>query len=79
MPTRAPVDELVRVEQDDSHHDRERDDCHGANVPGGVAGGLVSGTVLSHSPSDPTAAVNLAEAPRIEAGVTTAAGVLPFI
>jgi RNA polymerase sigma factor (sigma-70 family) len=77
VPTRAPVDELVRVEQDDPQHDRERDDRHGANVAGGGAGGLVSGTVLSHPPlSD--ADVNPEHGPGIEPEVTAAAGVLPF-
>jgi RNA polymerase sigma-70 factor (ECF subfamily) len=74
VPTRAPVDELVRVEQDDPHHDRERDDRHGANVPADGAIGLVSGAVLSHSPP----AVNPGEGPGIEPGVTATAGVLPF-
>ena len=74
MPTRAPVDELVRVEQDDPQHDRERDDRHGANVPGGAGVGLVSGTVLSHSPS----LVNPAEGPGNERQVTATAGVLTF-
>ena len=78
MPTRAPVDELVRVEQDDSQHHSERNDRHGANVAGGGAGGLVSGTVLSHSPSRTEAAVNLERDPGIEPDVTAVAGVLPF-
>lgn len=79
MPTRAPVDELVRVEQDDPQHDRERDDRHGANVPGGGAQGIVSGAVLSHSPSIPEAAVNPSGGPGIEPAVTATAGVLPFV
>lgn len=78
MPTRAPVDELVRVEQDDPHHDRERDDRHDANVPGGEGIGLVSGTVLSHA-SVPPAPVNPAGEPGIERGVSAAADVLPFL
>lgn len=79
MPTRAPVDELVRVEQDDPQHDRERDDRHGANVPAGGAHGLVSGTVLSHSPSIPEAAVNPPAGSGTEPAVTATAGVLPFV
>lgn len=78
MPTRAPVDELVRVEQDDPHHDREREDRHGANVPGGGASGLVSGTVLSHPPASPSAVVNPGEGPGIEREVTAVTGVLHF-
>ena len=68
----------MRVEQDDPHHDRERDDRHDANVAGGGAGGLVSGTVLYHSPSRPDAAVNLEHGPGTEPDVTAVAGVLPF-
>jgi len=75
VPARAPVDELVRVEQDDPQHDRERDDRHGANVPGEEAGGLVSGTVLSHNvaPVNPTAKTGN------EAGMSAAADILPFL
>lgn len=72
MPTRAPVDELVRVEQDDSQHDRESDDRHDANVPGGDEVGLVSGTLLS-------AAVNPAGPSGTEPDVSAAANVLPFL
>lgn len=72
MPTRAPVDELVRVEQDDPHHDRERDDRHDAKVPRGDDVGLVSSTVLSRS-------LNPAERLGIEGGVSAAANVLPYI
>jgi RNA polymerase sigma-70 factor (ECF subfamily) len=78
VPTRAPVDELVRVEQDDPQHDRERDDRHGANVPAPGAIGPVSGAVLSYSPSLASGAVNPAAGPGIEPGVTATAGVLPF-
>jgi len=78
VPTRAPVDELVRVEQDDPQHDRERDDRHGANVHGAAPNGLVSGTVLSHSPSVSSVSVNPDEASGIEPEVTASAGVLPF-
>jgi RNA polymerase sigma-70 factor (ECF subfamily) len=78
VPTRASVDELVRVEQDDPQHDRERDDRHGANVAGAGPFGLVSDTVLSHPPASPEAAVNPEPAPSIEPDVTAAAGVLPF-
>lgn len=74
MPTRATVDELVRVEKDDPHHDRERDDRHPANVPGTEGGGLVSGIVLSH-----TGNVNPGEAGGIEGDVTAAADVLAFV
>ncbi len=80
MPTRAPVDELVRVEEDDPKHDRERDDRHGANVPGGASVGLVSDTVLSHPSSPPAGDMNPAEASGIEPEVSAAAsGVLPFV
>lgn len=71
MPTRAPVDELVRVAQYDSHHDREGNDRHEASVPGGEGVGLVSGTVLS-------APVNPAEPVGIEREVSAAADVLPY-
>ncbi len=83
MPTRAPVDELVRVEDDDPQHDRKRDDRHGANVAPGAAKGLVSGTVLSHlEPPPPAAApepLNPEGPPRIEGDVTAAADILPFV
>jgi RNA polymerase sigma-70 factor (ECF subfamily) len=75
VPTRAPVDELVRVEDDDSQHDRKRDDRHGANVAPSGPPGLVSGSVLSHT----DAGVNPGEPPRIEGDVTAAADVLPFL
>lgn len=75
MPTRAPVDELVRVEDDDSQHDRKRDDRHGANVAPGGPSGLVSGSVLSHT----DAGLNPDEGSRIEGDVTAAADVLPFL
>ena len=75
MPTRAPVDELVRVEQDHSEHDRERNDRHAANVPAVESVGLVSGTVLSHH----SGAVNPEEGTGNEAGVSAAADVLPFL
>lgn len=78
MPTRAPVDELVCVEKDDPHHDRERNDRHDAKVPGSGGGGLVSGTVLSH-PGDDVTAVNSAEPVRIEQEMSAAADVLPFL
>lgn len=79
MPTRAPVDELVRVEKDDPQHDRERDDRHGANVPGGAAVGPVSDAVLSHSSSPASAPMNPAAGSGTEPEVTAAAsGVLPF-
>jgi RNA polymerase sigma-70 factor (ECF subfamily) len=72
VPPRAPVDELVRVEHDDSQHDRKRDDRHEASVPGDERVGLVSGTVLSRP-------VNLAEPPGIEGDVSASADVLPYI
>jgi RNA polymerase sigma-70 factor (ECF subfamily) len=75
VPTRAPVDELVRVEDDDSQHDRKRDDRHGANVAPAEPSGLVSGSVLSHT----DAGLNPDEASRIEGEVTAAADVLPFL
>ena len=93
MPTRAPVDELVRVEDDDSQHDRKRDDRHGANVAPAGPAGLVSSTVFSHpagaeqarasggnaEKSAEDAALNPGDGPRIEADVTAAADVLPFL
>jgi RNA polymerase sigma-70 factor (ECF subfamily) len=75
VPTRAPVDELVRVEDDDPQHDRKRDDRHGANVAPAGPAGLVSGSVLSHT----DAALNPYEGSRIEGDVTAAADVLPFL
>jgi RNA polymerase sigma-70 factor (ECF subfamily) len=72
VPTRAPVDELVRVEEHDPDHDRERDDRHGVNVPGGEAVGLVSSTVFSHP-------VNSEEPRGNGAGVSAVANVLPFL
>ena len=79
MPTRAPVDELVRVEEDDPKHDGERDDRHGANVPVGAEVGPLSSAVLSHSPPHPAAPVNPDDGRGNEPGVTAvAAGVLPF-
>jgi RNA polymerase sigma-70 factor (ECF subfamily) len=75
VPTRTPVDELVRVEKDDSHHDRERDDRHAANVPRDGGGGLVSGTVLSRRPR----AVNPDEPEGIEGVVTAAADILSYL
>jgi RNA polymerase sigma-70 factor (ECF subfamily) len=79
VPARAPVDELVRVENDDPQHDRESDDRHGANVAPVGAPGLVSGTVLSHPGVDRQPALNPEEPPRIEGDVTAAADVLPFL
>lgn len=86
VPARAPVDELVRVEDDDPQHDRERDDRHDAKVAPRAAAGLVSGTVLSHPalpPARPAAdrarGLNPDGAPRIEGDVTAAADVLPFL
>jgi RNA polymerase sigma-70 factor (ECF subfamily) len=75
VPARAPVDELVRVEKNHPDHDRERDDRHGATVPGGGGDGLVSGTVLSHR----SAAVNPDEPERIEGDVTAAADILSYL
>src|SRR5690242_9798911 len=75
VPTRAPVDELVRVEEHDPDHDRESNDRHAANVPSSEPRGLVSGTVLSHT-AEP---VNPSEAPCIESGVSATADVLPFL
>ena len=72
MPTRAPVDELVRVEQDDPQHHRERNDRHDANVAGNEGSGLVSGTVLSPP-------VNPGEEAGIEVGVSAAADVFSFL
>jgi RNA polymerase sigma-70 factor (ECF subfamily) len=79
VPTRAPVDELVRVEDDDPQHDRKRDDRHGANVAPAGPAGLVSGTVLSHKDALLDAVLNPDEPPRIEGDVTAAADVLPFL
>ena len=73
MPTRATVDELVRVEQDHPQHDREREDRHDANVAPPEPAGLVSGTVLSQPSVNPT------EPPGIEEGVSAAADILPFL
>ncbi len=79
MPTRAPVDELVRVEKDDPQHDRERDDRHGANVPFAAAVGPVFDVVLSHSSSRASDPVNLAEGSSTEPVVTAALSpILPF-
>jgi RNA polymerase sigma-70 factor (ECF subfamily) len=75
VPTRAPVDELVRVEDDDPQHDRKRDDRHGANVAPAGPAGLVSGSVLSHM----DAGLNPEEGAGIEGDVTAAADVLPFL
>jgi RNA polymerase sigma-70 factor, ECF subfamily len=72
VPTRATVDELVRVEQNDPHHDCECDERHDAKVPLTEAEGIVSGTVLS-------GAVNPAQRVGIEAGVSAAADVFPFL
>ena len=72
MATRAPVDELVRVEQDDPNHDREDNDRHPATVAADEGAGLVSGTVLSHL-------VNLAPPACIEREVSAAADILPFL
>lgn len=79
MPTRATIDEFVRVEKDDPQHDRESDDRHPARVPVGEGGGLVSGTVLSHTGSAAPGAVNPDEAQGIEGDVTAAADVLSFV
>jgi len=79
VPASRPVDELVRLEDHDPEHDRESDDRHDANVALVASSGLVSGTVLSHSGVDRTAAVNPDEPPGIEGDVTAAADVLPFL
>jgi RNA polymerase sigma-70 factor (ECF subfamily) len=83
VPARAPVDELVRVEDDDPQHDRKRDNRHAANVAPAGAAGLVSGAVLSHPGAaevDPgEAPLNPPEEPRNEGDVTAAADVLPFL
>ena len=79
VPARAPVDELVRVENDDPKHDRESDDRHDATVAPVVASGPLSSAVLSHPGADPPAALNPAEPPRIVGDVTAAADVLPFL
>lgn len=79
MPTRAPVDELVRVEKDDPQHDRERNDRHGANVPFAAAVGPVSDAVLSHSSSPASDSVNPAVGSGTEPLVTAAVSpILPF-
>ena len=75
MPTRAPVDELVRVEQDDPQHHRERNDRHAANIVGEEGSGLISGTLLS----EPPRAMNPHEEGRIEGGVSAAADVFSFV
>jgi RNA polymerase sigma-70 factor, ECF subfamily len=72
VPTRAPVDELVRVEQHDPDHDRKRNDRHATNVPVCEGHGPVSGGVFS-------SAVNPAREAGIEGGVSAAADVLPFL
>lgn len=72
----APVDELVRVEEDDCEHDRESNDRHGANVPGGEAEGLVSRVVLSHTGAEK--AVNAGAGPSTTSRVTASADVLRF-
>lgn len=72
MPARAPVDELVRVEQDDPQHDRERDDRHDANVAGNASPGPLSGTLLS-------APLNPANQGSIEVGVSAAADVFSVL
>ena len=74
MPTRAPVDELVRVKQDDSQHHRERNDRHAANVAGDAGSGLLSGALLSDAepPMNPRAQAS------IEVRVSAAADVSPF-
>jgi RNA polymerase sigma-70 factor (ECF subfamily) len=79
VPTRAPVDELVRVENDDPEHDRESDDRHDATVAPVVVRGPLSGAVLSHLGADPPAALNPEGPPRIVGDVTAAADVLPFL
>jgi|GEM_PF-121938 len=83
MPTSSPVDVLVRVEQDDPQHDRERDDGHVPKVPAADAAGLVSGTVLSRAAADAADGaadgVNSPPSPRTEEPVTAAADVLPFL
>ena len=79
MSTRAPVDELVRVEKDDPQHDRERNDRHGANVPFAAAVGPVSDAVLSHSSSPASDSVNPAVGSGTEPVVTAAVSpILPF-
>jgi RNA polymerase sigma-70 factor (ECF subfamily) len=79
VPTRAPVDELVRVEDDDPQHDRKRDDRHDATVAPAEPAGLVSGSVLSHLDSSEAAALNPPMASRNKGDVTAAADVLPFL
>jgi RNA polymerase sigma-70 factor, ECF subfamily len=71
VPTRAPVDELVRVEEHDPQDHRERNDRHGANVAGNTSPGPVSGSVLS-------ASVNPAADGRIERDVSAATDVFSF-
>jgi RNA polymerase sigma-70 factor (ECF subfamily) len=79
VPTRAPpVDELVCIDEDHSEHDREGKDRHDANVPGREGGGLVSGTVLSHTGGS-LGRMNPDEVPRIEGDMTAAADVLSFL
>lgn len=73
----ASVDELVGVEEDDCEHDRESDDRHSANVPGGEPAGLVSGVVLSHT--GVAEAVNAGAGPGTTSRVTASADVLPFL
>ena len=75
VPTRAPVDELVRVDKDDPQHHRESNDRHAANVAGAGAIGLVSGNLLS----EPARALNPCEDARIEGGVSAAADVFSFV
>jgi RNA polymerase sigma-70 factor (ECF subfamily) len=41
-PTRTTIDEVVRVEKDDTEHDREGDDGHEASLEDGTASGQVS-------------------------------------
>jgi RNA polymerase sigma-70 factor (ECF subfamily) len=79
VASRAPVDELVRVEENDPHHDREREERHAVTVPGPEGEGLVSGTVLSHTAAVADPSVNPDEPPGIEAGVSAAADVIPFL
>lgn len=73
----APVDELVRVEEDDCEHDRESNDRHGANVPGVEPAGLVSRVVLSHTGAAED--VNAGPGPGTTSRVTASADVLPFL
>ena len=73
MPTTTPVDVLVRVEQDDPQHDRERDDGHASNVPAQDGSGLVSGAVLSPETPPDGAGVGQAATPGAAPGAAPGA------